>query len=265
MSFQINVEDAPHAGQSNERQYLRLFQGCSRAARGRLTSDQVVTPPGFASCSTLRWPPGRRAGRLWACDCWYWAAPDSWDGRWWTRRSRGWDVTVFNRGVSGRPPEGVTALRGDRTVPGGLAPLAGRSWDAAIYLGGCPTRGAGQRADRGAGRRPLRLRVEPIGVPVASDGRDAGGRAAGARVAGGGRGLLQRAEGGRGGRRPRGVRGAGAARAGRTGPGALRGRRPIAVVALAARAGRHGDGTRAPAPGTCRSSTSMPATSPTGC
>lgn len=44
---------------------------------------------------------------------------------------RGWDVTVFNRG--NRPaPEGVTALVGDRTAPGGLAALADGTWDVVV-------------------------------------------------------------------------------------------------------------------------------------
>jgi len=46
--------------------------------------------------------------------------------------ARGWTVTVFNRGASGPAPEGVTALHGDRTVPGGVDVLAGQRWDAVI-------------------------------------------------------------------------------------------------------------------------------------
>ncbi|MBE1532011.1 NAD-dependent epimerase/dehydratase family protein [Actinomadura algeriensis] len=45
--------------------------------------------------------------------------------------ARGWDVTVLNRGRS-EPPPGVTALRGDRTAPGGLDALAGGEWDAVV-------------------------------------------------------------------------------------------------------------------------------------
>ncbi|GAA1359955.1 NAD-dependent epimerase/dehydratase family protein [Catellatospora chokoriensis] len=45
---------------------------------------------------------------------------------------RGWQVTAFHRGVSGAPPAGVTAVHGDRTQPGDLAPLADRAWDAVI-------------------------------------------------------------------------------------------------------------------------------------
>ncbi|MFB4272270.1 NAD-dependent epimerase/dehydratase family protein [Nonomuraea sp. GTA35] len=43
----------------------------------------------------------------------------------------GWEVTAFNRG-SGQPPAGVTALRGDRTAPGGLAALERGEWDVVV-------------------------------------------------------------------------------------------------------------------------------------
>ncbi|MDT0266310.1 NAD-dependent epimerase/dehydratase family protein [Streptomyces sp. DSM 44915] len=45
--------------------------------------------------------------------------------------ARGWRVTVFNRGRSPAPP-GVTALRGDRLAPGGLAALADGTWDLVV-------------------------------------------------------------------------------------------------------------------------------------
>lgn len=41
---------------------------------------------------------------------------------------RGWDVSVFNRGTR-ELRAGVTALRGDRTAPGGLAALEHGEWD----------------------------------------------------------------------------------------------------------------------------------------
>ncbi|MFI1889599.1 SDR family oxidoreductase [Streptomyces jumonjinensis] len=44
---------------------------------------------------------------------------------------RGWDVTVFNRGRH-KAPEGVTALLGDRTRPGGLDALRDGRWDAVV-------------------------------------------------------------------------------------------------------------------------------------
>ncbi|GAA3236964.1 hypothetical protein GCM10020256_56120 [Streptomyces thermocoprophilus] len=46
---------------------------------------------------------------------------------------RGWDVTVFHRGLLAAPPPGVRRLTGDRTAPGGLAALDdGTTWDAVI-------------------------------------------------------------------------------------------------------------------------------------
>lgn len=45
--------------------------------------------------------------------------------------SRGWDVSVLNRGTH-RPPTGVTALRGDRTAQGGLRALEGLEWDVVV-------------------------------------------------------------------------------------------------------------------------------------
>ncbi|MFF8776391.1 SDR family oxidoreductase [Streptomyces sp. NPDC015140] len=44
---------------------------------------------------------------------------------------RGWEVTVFHRGLHA-PPPGVRALHGDRTAPGGLSALADGSWDAVV-------------------------------------------------------------------------------------------------------------------------------------
>ncbi|MDH2425438.1 NAD-dependent epimerase/dehydratase family protein [Sphaerisporangium sp. TRM90804] len=45
--------------------------------------------------------------------------------------SLGWPVTVFNRGTH-PPPPGVTALRGDRSAPGGLAALEHGEWDIVV-------------------------------------------------------------------------------------------------------------------------------------
>ncbi|MDC0773586.1 SDR family oxidoreductase [Streptomyces sp. HD] len=44
---------------------------------------------------------------------------------------RGWDVTVFNRGLH-EPAAGVRSLQGDRTSPDGLAALAEGEWDAVV-------------------------------------------------------------------------------------------------------------------------------------
>jgi 2'-hydroxyisoflavone reductase len=46
------------------------------------------------------------------------------------------EVTTFTRGVSGEPPDGAEALRGDRTTAAGLATLAGRDWDAVVDTSG---------------------------------------------------------------------------------------------------------------------------------
>lgn len=45
--------------------------------------------------------------------------------------ARGWQVTVFHRGTHA-PPEGVTALHGDRADAAGLAALETGEWDAVV-------------------------------------------------------------------------------------------------------------------------------------
>ncbi len=46
--------------------------------------------------------------------------------------TEGSDVTVFNRGVSGREPDGVTYVCGDRTRAADLAQLAGQRFDVVV-------------------------------------------------------------------------------------------------------------------------------------
>ena len=46
--------------------------------------------------------------------------------------ARGATVTVFNRGISGKAPDGVTQLVGDRTVPIDLEQLRGRRFDLVV-------------------------------------------------------------------------------------------------------------------------------------
>jgi len=46
--------------------------------------------------------------------------------------TRGYDVTTFSRGRSGRSRPGAETLRGDRTDPGDLWQLGQREWDAVI-------------------------------------------------------------------------------------------------------------------------------------
>ncbi len=48
----------------------------------------------------------------------------------------GAEVTVFNRGVSAPEPDGVTHVRGDRTVAADLAQLAGRRFDVVVDTSG---------------------------------------------------------------------------------------------------------------------------------
>ncbi|GHA93282.1 reductase [Streptomyces termitum] len=50
---------------------------------------------------------------------------------------RGWSVTVFNRGKTGKNPEGAHAIQGDRTDQGDLEHLAGAGpWDSIIDTSG---------------------------------------------------------------------------------------------------------------------------------
>ncbi|RUL91864.1 NAD-dependent epimerase/dehydratase family protein [Verrucosispora sp. FIM060022] len=46
--------------------------------------------------------------------------------------TRGWSVTVFNRGRHGAAPAGVRRLVGDRLAPDGLAALADGEWDLVV-------------------------------------------------------------------------------------------------------------------------------------
>src|SRR4051794_39447932 len=48
----------------------------------------------------------------------------------------GANVTVFNRGRSGAPPDGVEQVTGDRTVPADLEQLAGRRFDVVVDTSG---------------------------------------------------------------------------------------------------------------------------------
>ena len=45
---------------------------------------------------------------------------------------RGYDVTTFNRGRTGEPPAGVTALHGDRLDPSTLGSLEDGAWDVVV-------------------------------------------------------------------------------------------------------------------------------------
>lgn len=50
--------------------------------------------------------------------------------------ARGWDVTCFNRGLTGRDVGGVESVRGDRTAPADVERLAAEGpWDAVVDTG----------------------------------------------------------------------------------------------------------------------------------
>jgi len=51
-------------------------------------------------------------------------------------QAAGAHVTIFNRGRSGAPPDGVTQVIGDRTVAADLAALAGRHFDVVVDTSG---------------------------------------------------------------------------------------------------------------------------------
>jgi len=54
-------------------------------------------------------------------------------------RDAGHDVTCAARGESGQPPADVTFVRVDRDVDGGLAPLAGQTFDAVVDVSSRPS------------------------------------------------------------------------------------------------------------------------------
>jgi len=51
-------------------------------------------------------------------------------------RDVGWEVTTFNRGLSGADAADVVVLRGDRTRSDDLARLAAGPWDAVVDTSG---------------------------------------------------------------------------------------------------------------------------------
>ena len=72
--------------------------------------------------------------------------------------ARGWQVSTLNRGHTGAPPSGVTALRADRTDPAALhTAFAGGEWDAAVDTW------SGAPAVAGSAARILRGRVGRFG------------------------------------------------------------------------------------------------------
>lgn len=59
---------------------------------------------------------------------------------------RGWSVTTFNRGRSGRDVAGIEVVRGDRTDDAALAQLSGRRFDVVVDTCGFAPRVVGQSA-----------------------------------------------------------------------------------------------------------------------
>jgi nucleoside-diphosphate-sugar epimerase len=87
-------------------------------------------------------------------------------------RAAGWEVTTFNRGLSGTDVEGTRTIRGDRTLASDLDDLVatGMSWDAVIDTSGFVPRGvlaACQRLEPLAGQYVLMSTVSVYaGWPV---------------------------------------------------------------------------------------------------
>ena len=86
-----------------------------------------------------------------------------------TALARGDQVTTLTRGLSGPSASGALALHADRTNPDALRSLiADGSWDAVVDTGSGAPCAVKDAAELLAGpRRPLRLRVQPIGLSVA--------------------------------------------------------------------------------------------------
>lgn len=88
--------------------------------------------------------------------------------------SRGWDVTCLHRGVTGRPPDGVTVLHADRTRPGqlraavshGLAAAGADSWDLVVDTWTGAPRVAAEAAAELAPRSSAYVMVSTISVYV---------------------------------------------------------------------------------------------------
>ncbi|PZS16231.1 MAG: NAD-dependent epimerase [Pseudonocardiales bacterium] len=90
----------------------------------------------------------------------------------------GADVTIFNRGKSGPPPEGATQVTGDRTVAADLDQLTGRNFDVVVdtsgYVAADVARGAALLAPTcGHYAFVSSINVFP-GWPEADDYRDGG-------------------------------------------------------------------------------------------
>ncbi len=92
--------------------------------------------------------------------------------------TRGADVTVFNRGISGPPPSGATRLVGDRTLSADLERLSDDRWDAVVdtwagapYVVRASASVLADRADRCVyiSSRAVYARPTPAGLDESAD------------------------------------------------------------------------------------------------
>lgn len=82
---------------------------------------------------------------------------------------RGWEVTTFNRGVTGESDPRVDARHGDRYEEDGYASLADGEWDAAIDISGQQPRAVQRGAQALAGRVRRYVFVSSISVYTDSE------------------------------------------------------------------------------------------------
>ncbi|MDX6226244.1 MAG: hypothetical protein QOE64_2620 [Frankiales bacterium] len=82
---------------------------------------------------------------------------------------RGWEVTTFNRGVTGTPDPRVEARHGDRYADDGYASLGADTWDAVVDVSGQQPRAVQRGAQALAGRVDRYVFVSSISVYTDSE------------------------------------------------------------------------------------------------
>lgn len=82
---------------------------------------------------------------------------------------RGWEVSTFNRGVTGEPDPRVDARHGDRYAEEGYASLDGGQWDAVVDISGQQPRAVQRGAQALAGRVGRYVFVSSISVYTDSE------------------------------------------------------------------------------------------------
>ena len=82
---------------------------------------------------------------------------------------RGWEVTTFNRGITGEPDPRVDARHGDRYAEDGYASLDGDTWDAVVDISGQQPRAVQRGAQALAGRVGRYVFVSSISVYTDSE------------------------------------------------------------------------------------------------